>query len=602
MKNKSSTSRRLFSWFLAIVMIIVGTFADIPFIGNGVKTEAAPPSTLYPKTLNEMIITEAAKYLGYGYRGAGWFSNTAGGDCVGLINRVLQNIGFDNYGFKDERNNDTMSYTVENYVAGINDKSLTFRVNVNASGQLDPAGTTKRILKDGDGIYFTRKISDYTAKKEDPAYAGWLIVLQPATNGVYAANAQDYTQIPYESGDIVIYPRVDTNSHGHMAIIEGIHPVPASTKVTAAQVKAEFVDPTTGAQAGDQGFWNIVATHRSVSKYAEYMAGIFNTKYTSKALRAGMQWARNDVLAQWKTGVYKVAENMWDVVPTVYNNWNQFPGTRQYNSVSQNYYLMTTYFDDSYPASNHIVSDVWRIEALSEDQGVAITNKMGGKDNNALVLAMSFNNNYGFYYGLNAQKFTSDGTLDFPGPNGASGTYKNTLIGSSGIGLGGGKATFSVYRTIASDGTLSDAVIENKTIDTPRGGDDAISGNPGGPDNLFSGLYSDNATETFYIKEISSEYGQLRPGVWKVTMSGSYDPTGKGSTITSAKYYSSNAACGSDTNNTGGTSILNEDGHSGSWFIDGRTAFYIQGVSGVYANFEVVNRMTYEDARLISDG
>lgn len=560
MNHKKRTALRRFT---SVLMTLVMIFSLFPTglagrLGLVSTAEAAYSDDLSAQgDLATKIVQNAAKYLGYGYSqdtrlNGGNNRSPYTFDCSSLVDKALLDSGVGlSYSGGTLAWDGANAWRSANYEAAITSKTLSITYG------------GKTYTSANGGILYCDTVAAYNAAVSSSANASKFIVL---------TNKGESTSITQKPGTILLHPKDDaTNSAAHMAIVAGT-------------VTPNFT-PKAGAAGTSAYWWN---TYKYMSQVNSYFGAYLDTLATGSNNPEHYVFIgggdKNAVLTSIRA-VDTSITSIPDWMDTSEQHLSVYSSRQNYWNIWRTDQLNNNFLD--YNGYYGIGSTVWRIEAGSTAYGVGLTNKIDGKGAYPFAYAIAMPG--GYYYGLNAQKFTSNGSLDFAGPNGASGTYKNTTIGT--LGLGGGKATFSVYKTIASNGTLSNAVVTNKVIDTPRGGDNAISGNPGGPDNLFNSYYSANASETFYIKEISSEYGQPRPGVWKVTMSGSSDSTGMGSTITAAVYYTSDANCAS---NTGGTNVLNESGHSGAWYTDGRTAFYEQGAAGAYANFEMVNQMTYD--------
>ncbi|MBR5659207.1 MAG: hypothetical protein IKX10_07450, partial [Lachnospiraceae bacterium] len=204
--------------------------------------------------------------------------------------------------------------------------------------------------------------------------------------------------------------------------------------------------------------------------------------------------------------------------------------------------------------------------------GVTYTNSsVGYNATNTTAYVVYFKNwASDYYYGLTAQQFTVDGTTSFTGP--AAG-YSSA--GCSVPGLGGGKTAVTLGFGINAGG-LTDVLLQNHIIDTPRGR----------TADLFTGLPYAGSTLAVYIHEESSVYGTARPGVWKLMLAGSADPYAN-TQILSATYYPSYADCVNDTN---GVAIANENSLSAAQMIEkDRTAMFAQGTATTNPNFEMID-------------
>jgi len=391
-------------------------------------------------------------------------------------------------------------------------------------------------------------VAEYKAAIDNPAYAGCIITCKELMDYRYAIS-----QGLIREGTIGLGTKIDHRVH---------------------------------AKANTYG--NLGESNNVNTVHAVYFLGTYGSRST------GDMWTYARSFYNWFTARYPIGRTLYQLDPNT--------GTKYLNNANGLYQMTAGYnqatFDTVAPMAysrpkllNWSDLTAWVIDSgsdadysgggrIASPDGIQRDNDAtsNNKQYDAVRLIYLSPTNY-YYYGLNAQKFTGNGASNYTGPATA---YAAT---NDGKGLGGGKAKFSVYTTIESDGSLKNPLklangteVVNKEIDTPRG-----SGA-----TLFSGVNCGTLSKVaFYVEETSSTYGTVNPAVWVITMNGTQsDTTGLGSTIDSFYYYPTKIDAYKKTN---GVQILNESGHSGTWFVDGRTAFYEQGTETKLPNAEFVN-------------
>lgn len=516
--------RRVLSLMMTMTMILTMIASSVvePFS----LIQHADAAASLPTGLNEAIMQSAVNRLGKGYNNPNKATSGEVYDCTSLIRAVMEENLFGNV--------PTYSAAWINQIVNQN-LALTYNANTLSADQ----------------YVYCNSVSEFKSAMDSNANVGKVIVLKTATqHDTLAENGV------LREGLIEIFPPSAGNT-GHGALIVGdIAPidVPTGTSYTEAQKN--------------------YAMHKYASQAFNYLNGKYSLQRVmyqiDSSTTAAMQDSINNgagsygayTMSNGTNGFYQIGGQSQPSF-NIWTNTELFLQPRNW-SVLQNFEIMhrNAYGD----------STIWKIEALSEKYGVAYTNNISGKNqNDTAAYAVYISSPKGYYYSLDAQKFTVDGTTSYTGPVAGYG-YQS---GQSVPGLGGGRATVSVGKGVNSNG-LTNVIVQGAVVNTPRGT----------TAHLFADRLESEPTMTVYVHEDSSTYTSARPGVWKLVLAGN-STSGKMAQITAATYYESFADA---ANNRNGVNVVNETSLNASQWIDpNRTATYAQGTQNSAPNLEMIN-------------
>lgn len=534
MKQKGYRRHRRILSLLLILALFLALIATGLGESLGFVRPVQAAGAAFPDDLNKNIVQAAVQKLGQGYATPPQVS--AGNyDCSALVRKCLE----------------------ENQFGNVPSGSLNWYSQITGhSLKLTYKGTE---LSSNQYVYCA-SMADFQAQMNSNANRGKVLVLSNAVdhtllaqNGLLKAGA---IEVYYTPGDRM----------GHVAIVVGnVQPknVPTGNNCDANQIN--YAECKYARQA-----FNYLTELYQLPKPMFQVGGS-----TTEILQASVNYGAGSY------GAYTLASGYThNGSPGFYQFGGQtFP---EYNIWAKNLFTAPTNWSvlqvfNQYNLHAYGDSTVWKIEALSPRYGVTFTNNaVGFNANNAAAYVVYFKDwASDYYYGLSAQQFTVDGTTSFAGP-----VAGYSSAGCSVPGLGGGKTLVSVSAGINAAG-LTDYIVQNKSIDTPRG--KTVS--------LFSGLTFYGPTLAVYIHEEWSVYGDVRPGVWKLLLAGSSDPNAN-TQIVSATYYPSYADCVNDTN---GVAIANENGLSAQQMIEkNRTAMFGQGTAAANPIFEMIDAVRIE--------